>query len=593
VLLAGAGASVVAAAQPAASSPTVERLAQAAGVTDPRFGRSRLVNASVRARAAEGEQCLIAGFVVSGAGEKPMLVRAIGPGLGGLGVNGFLTRSPLELHDLRRATIVARDLGWSEGPAATAVSTNARRVGAFPLAVGSADSALFLPLASGPYTANVVPGAGESGIALIEVYDADTDAGPQLINLSARTRVGAGDDMLTLGFVIGPGGPKQMLLRAVGPSLVAQGITNALRDPRLELRDRAGALLASNEDWGSTAGLSAVFSRVGAGALPAGSTDAALLATLSPGIYTVQVKSADGTPGVALAELYDVPVTSYHTRWTMLNVSPNQEQADCHLIELPDGRNVLIDIADAADAPGAAVRALQARGISHVDLVVLTHFHRDHYGRLKDLVNSGVTIDAVVFNLPAPNATSTDAEAPWGFSRAEANDLIQFLREKLIFCYTPRTGDRLIDLSLPDGTRVALDVICLYDGANTPVGLTDTNDTSIVLRLTHGATRVLFTGDLNAPLGGWLAASGIDVHADLLKVPHHGTEGCAPNSFFDRVGASAAFVPSPAGLWFSDRSARIRDYFAAHGTPAYVSGVHGDVSVDLGSTAYTITAERP
>lgn len=588
LLLAGVGAATAAAATAGVPAP-LDRPTQLAGVTDPRFGRSRLVNASVRARAGEGERCLIAGFVVAGAGQKPVLVRAVGPGLTGFGVNGVLAQPSLVLHNLARSTVVARDFGWTAGPDASAVAANSTRLGAFALAAGSADSALYLPLASGPYTANVVAPAGESGIALIEVYDADVDGGPQLINLSARTQVGTGDDTLTLGFVIGSGGPKQMLLRGVGPSLAALGITNALRDPRLELRDATGALLASNKDWGATAGLGAVFSRVGAAPLANGSSDAALLATLAPGAYTVQIKSADGSTGIALAELYDVPVTSYRTRWTMLNVSPHWEQADCHLIELPDGRNVLIDIADAGDAAGTALRALQARGIQRVDLVVLTHFHRDHYGRLKDLINAGVSVGAVAFNLPAPAATATDAEAPWGFSRTEAQELIQFLREKLVFCFTPRTGDRLIDLPLPDGTRVALDVVCLFDGANTPVGLTDTNDTSILLRLTHGGTRVLFTGDLNAALGGWLAASGFDLRADLLKVPHHGTEGCAPNAFFDRVAARVALVPGPAGIWWSDRSARIREYFAGRATPVYVSGLHGDVSVDLGPTSYTIT----
>src|SRR5580700_10579582 len=83
------------------------------------------------------------------------------------------------------------------------------------------------------------------------------------------------------------------------------------------------------------------------------------------------------------------------TRWTMINVTPGQVQADCHLIEFPDGSKVLIDIADAMDAPGTALAFFQKHKITHIDLVVISHFHKDHYGRLRDLIDAGIKIDRV------------------------------------------------------------------------------------------------------------------------------------------------------------------------------------------------------
>jgi beta-lactamase superfamily II metal-dependent hydrolase len=94
---------------------------------------------------------------------------------------------------------------------------------------------------------------------------------------------------------------------------------------------------------------------------------------------------------------------------------------------------------------------------------------------------------------------------------------------------------------------------------------------------------------LNSSLGTWLATSGFDLAADLLKLPHHGTEGCAPDIFFDRVNAKVALVPSPAALWASARSHRIQQYFAMRNVPTYVSGIDGHVTVTMKAAGYSIT----
>ena len=284
--------------------------------------------------------------------------------------------------------------------------------------------------------------------------------------------------------------------------------------------------------------------------------------------------------------------TARETRWTMINVSPREAQADCHLLEFPDGRTVLIDIADAADAPGSALGYLQSHQVQRIDLVVISHFHKDHYGRLRDLIATGIAIGRVAGNLPALGDNPANAEAPWGFDRAQSGAVLELLRQKNIPYFTPAIGERLIEVKLPDGGVAALDVVCLYDGVRTPVGPTDTNDTSILLRLSHGPTRALFTGDLNHRLGIWLAGSGLDLAADLLKVPHHGIESCAPDEFFARVGPKAALVPTSRSLWFSKRSQRIRDYFARQNIPTYVSGVEGNVTVLMSTAGFTIQSAR-
>jgi hypothetical protein len=98
-----------------------------------------------------------------------------------------------------------------------------------------------------------------------------------------------------------------VLIRAVGPSLAPLGVSGALANPQLKLFTQAGDELATNDNWPTAAKWAAVFAAAGAFPFPTGSRDAALVARLAPGAYTVQASSTDATRGVALLEIYDVP----------------------------------------------------------------------------------------------------------------------------------------------------------------------------------------------------------------------------------------------------------------------------------------------
>lgn len=127
----------------------------------------------------------------------------------------------------------------------------------------------------------------------------------RLINLAVRGTVPAGGD-LVLGFVI-RGGPKPLLVRAVGPTLGAFGVGGTLADPRLEvLFAPTGSVTNSNDNWGGGATLAQAFTAAGAFALPATSADAALALTLPAEVHHARVTSAvPGGSGIALAEVYD------------------------------------------------------------------------------------------------------------------------------------------------------------------------------------------------------------------------------------------------------------------------------------------------
>jgi hypothetical protein len=124
------------------------------------------------------------------------------------------------------------------------------------------------------------------------------------INLSTRARLGSDQDTVVAGLVV-QGGRKDFLIRAVGPTPNNFGVTDSHPDPRMVIRDRHNAIVATNDRW--DANLATSSSQVGAFPLNAGSNDALARVTLDPGTYTVEVKGPAGTTGNVLVECYELP----------------------------------------------------------------------------------------------------------------------------------------------------------------------------------------------------------------------------------------------------------------------------------------------
>jgi hypothetical protein len=273
-------------------------------VADP----GRLVNLSILTALTSPDDNFTFGVVVGGAGtvgSKSLLVRAVGPSLGALGVSGVLDDPKLEFFT---GTLkVGENDNWGGADSTRAAMA---AVGAFAFASNtSRDAAIFLPgLALGANSAKI-SGTG-AGTVIAELYDATptgsfTAATPRLVNVSVLKHIGSG---VTAGFVIGGSTPRRVLVRAIGPTLGTPpfNVGGAVADPQLALF--AGATqIATNDNWGGTAALTTAFGDVGAFALPPASRDSALLIELQPGSYTAQVAGIGGGSGVALIEVYEVP----------------------------------------------------------------------------------------------------------------------------------------------------------------------------------------------------------------------------------------------------------------------------------------------
>ena len=131
----------------------------------------------------------------------------------------------------------------------------------------------------------------------------EQDKPTQLINLSTRLRVEAGDGAGIGGFVVSGTGSKRVLLRALGPSLAAS-VTGAINTLSVELRDAQGRLVASNAGWQSSAQRAEIEAT---GLAPSDMRECAVVTSLAAGSYTLVVRgAAAGDTGVALIEMYDL-----------------------------------------------------------------------------------------------------------------------------------------------------------------------------------------------------------------------------------------------------------------------------------------------
>jgi hypothetical protein len=300
VVITNAGGSVTSTAVPLTIAPTGGSGSSGA----------YLSNLSIRSNAGSGAQTLIVGVSVGGtgtSGSKNILIRGVGPTLSAFGLTGVLADPQLTVYNGQ--TIADTNDNWSATapPAATQSS-----VGAFALTPGSKDAALIgSNVPAGSYSVQITGVGGTAGVALAELYDLTPAASftattPRLNNISARTQVGTGGDILITGFNVSGTGTRRLLIRAVGPTLAAFGVTGTLADPQLTVFN-GQTVVASNDNWDATATPLATQTGAGGFALTAASKDAALIVNLAPGSYTAQVSGIANTTGVALVEIYELP----------------------------------------------------------------------------------------------------------------------------------------------------------------------------------------------------------------------------------------------------------------------------------------------
>jgi hypothetical protein len=298
-LMAGTGApAIVAATNPAPPTPIPQ-----------------LTNISTRASVETGDNVVIGGFIVQGSGTDRVIIRALGPELTQYGVSNALHNPTLELHDGSGAFIASNDNWVMTIIGGIITQSQVRDIMASGYApTNGLESAIIADLPPGNYTA-IVRGVNDTtGVGLIEVYDLnDPGIVPSsfLRNISSRSVVLTGDDVMIGGFIVQGSGTKRVIVRAIGPELSQHGVPFPLPDPTLELHDASGAVIASNDNWQTTV-LGGIITKdqvmdiQGSGYAPTQASESAIIADLAPGRYTAIVRGKNITVGVALVEVYDL-----------------------------------------------------------------------------------------------------------------------------------------------------------------------------------------------------------------------------------------------------------------------------------------------
>lgn len=255
---------------------------------------AQLLNLSTRLVVQPGDNALIGGFIIRGSEQKKVILRGVGPSLN---VPGKLADPVIELFNSSNTSIATND-DWKTD------QQNVQATGLQPS--DDHESAIVTTLDPGAYTVVMHGKNNGSGIGVVDMFDIGLPANARLANLSSRGPIGIGDNVLIGGFFAGPqtAAVTGVVFRAIGPSLSQFGVPGAIQDPMIEIHNRDGTVIASNDNWQTDPQASTVQSL---GLAPSDPRESAiLLRNFEAGPYTAIVQGKGGGVGVGLVEIYDV-----------------------------------------------------------------------------------------------------------------------------------------------------------------------------------------------------------------------------------------------------------------------------------------------
>lgn len=266
-----------------------------------------------------------------------------------------------------------------------------------------------------------------------------------------------------------------------------------------------------------------------------------------------------------LALLAALPALAGEIRVDVLDVG----QGDSILIRTADGKTVLID---AGELTSPTVPLLQKMGVQKIDLLVATHAHADHIGRMQEVVQ---TFPVKLFlDNGLPHTTQTYANL---MAEVEARQIP----------YRGAVAGTVFNLDVDATLKV------LHPTA-TPLKDTrsDLNSNSVVLRLDHGEDCMLFTGDSEEPTEHALVDRGLG-ECDILKVAHHGSNHSTTDTFLAALRPTAAIISCGAGNRYGHPGAYSLGRLRSAGVAIHRTDLEGTVTVVSTGKGFTIRGEHP
>ena len=227
-------------------------------------------------------------------------------------------------------------------------------------------------------------------------------------------------------------------------------------------------------------------------------------------------------------------------------------QADSILVQIPNGKNLLIDTGNRDDY-GTIANYLKNQGVNKIDILVLTHMHEDHIGSSPEIIKN-FTIGQVV--MPKQSATTQIFK-----------NLVSAMGSKGLSPIQAKAGVKL-DL----GNEVSAQLI-----APNSTSYEDANDYSGVIRITYGNNTFLFMGDAQALSESKIINAGYSLKADVLKVGHHGSHTSTSPAFLAKVKPKYAVISVGKGNSYGHPASDTLSKLANEGATVYRTDENGTV----------------
>ncbi len=265
--------------------------------------------------------------------------------------------------------------------------------------------------------------------------------------------------------------------------------------------------------------------------------------------------------------------------WHMINVNHTRDQGDANL--LINGNTItMIDAGYQSRAREAVIPYLKKLGIKRIHHFFISHPHRDHYEGMEAIQNAGININHVYYSMPPEDVRDCC------YNKSHFLRYINAAKKRGAKLHNISKGFKLRFIN---GSKI--EVLHAHKTSSVDGVNADANDMSLIMKWHINKYAVLFTGDLNKPVGKYLSDDP-RMSSHILKMPHHGGYGIAPNSFFERVNPQLNMVPGPKWVWDGERGAQSRKWTEKHKIPHCVNGINGNVKVNI-SNKITISSQRP
>ena len=242
--------------------------------------------------------------------------------------------------------------------------------------------------------------------------------------------------------------------------------------------------------------------------------------------------------------------------------------ADCTLVRQGDFA-LLIDAGERGD-DDAILDYLNRHGVTDLDLVVATHAHADHIGAMAKVIRALPVARFVFAPMPAAHTPTTATYVSMREALDEKQVAVEAAQPNAVY----EVGSARLQILAPLQERE------------------DTNDMSVVSRLTFGERAFLFTGDAGVAVEDDLLYSGCTLQADVLKVGHHGSTTSNSAAFLSRVSPAYAFIPCGEGNSYGHPHEEVLASLQRRQSKIYRSDVHGDVVFVTDGTELTVQTEK-